>query len=267
MLLAQHQPNLEESGCPFILYIARGNMNKYLLFCSCIVCKKLTTVQSLNSHVNAHKPKANCLHCNSKLLSKKKFCNSSCAAKYNNKIVDRTKFKPGPKKRPGAKNVVPKYTKIGYCCVCNKLFVKKAKRQTCSKECLSAHISLKVRGKTGGNTDPNIQYIDPYGKLIFLDSTWELIMINEFEKNGVCWERPGRFILSSGRSYTPDFYLPEYNVFIDPKAKRKNHYRQSVEKICIFEAEYNTKCLIITSEKLLKWYHIQTMLLLGVTRS
>lgn len=73
--------------------------------------------------------------------------------------------------------------------------------------------------------------------------------------------------MSDGRSYTPDFYLPEYNVYIDPKAKRPGYYRQSILKIEMFEVEFSTKCLVVTNEKLLHWYHIQTLLLVGSNRS
>jgi hypothetical protein len=205
-----------------------------------------------------------CKHCNSILhfdIKSHNFCNQSCAAIYNNKNKDYSVIKSGPDKGYVPKNYAPS-TKIKQCVICGKFHPRKA--ATCSKSCCSIHISNSVRGKTGGNTDPNIEYYDSFNNHCFLDSTWELILANSLEKNNIIWQRPKRFIFSDGRSYTPDFYLPEYNLYLDPKGLRAGYYRDSKLKVQKFEFESGNKCLIITQEKFLTWGHIQTALLLDL---
>lgn len=208
-----------------------------------------------------------CKSCNSPLpynKRKNKFCNNSCAAKYNNAFKDYSKIKSGPAKGSRPKNYLP-YTKIKQCSICGKFHPKKGK--TCSSICLSVHISNSVRGKTGGNRDLNMPGIDCNGKSFYYDSSWEVILAQSLSQNNIIWERPNKFILSDGRSYTPDFYLPEYDIYIDPKAKRPNYYRNSILKIEMFEAEYKKKCLVISNKSLLSWQHIKSMLLVDNNRS
>lgn len=56
---------------------------------------------------------------------------------------------------------------------------------------------------------------------VILESSYELEVAKELDANGVTWCRPKRFYYldTSGNKhhYTPDFYLPDYNVYLDPK--------------------------------------------------
>jgi hypothetical protein len=210
---------------------------------------------------------SHCAECKEILPIKKKqnkFCSRSCAGTYNNARKDYSKITSGPAKGFVPTNYAP-YTKISQCVICNKYHPGQGK--SCSSKCFSKVVSMAVRGKTGGNRDVNLPGVDSNGNKFYFDSNWEITLANSLTDNGIFWTRPKRFILSNGRSYTPDFYLKDYNVYIDPKAKRPGYYRKSVLKIEMFEKEYNTKCLIITSPKLLSWSHIQTMLLVSNTRS
>lgn len=206
-----------------------------------------------------------CLLCFTPLSYDKRrnqFCSSSCSATYTNTRKDFTTFKAGPKKGIKKTKLI---TRIKQCVICNRYHPKKG--STCSNDCLSSLISLNNRGKTGGNTDCNKPGVDSFGKKFYYDSNWEIAMARSLDAAGIKWARPNKFILSDGRAYTPDFYIPEYDVYVDPKAKRPNYYRQSVLKIEMFEQEYKTRCLVITKPDLLEWYHIQTMLLVGTNRS
>ena len=97
-----------------------------------------------------------------------------------------------------------------------------------------------------------------------LESWNELIVANELDRNGIKWLRPGKFILSSGKFYEPDFYLSDYNVYLDPKSKffgkrvyqGYSPYVDQTEKIKMFEIEYKIPCLILWShEKNSFFYH------------
>ncbi len=212
-----------------------------------------------------------CLQCSTPLSYDKRrnqFCSSSCGATYTNARKDYSKINTGPKKGSTSnsnKMKLKKTATIKNCIICNDPHSFNGK--TCSMPCKQKYLSLRGRGKTGGNTDCNKPGVDSFGKKFFYDSNWEIAMAQSLDAAGVKWARPSKFILSDGRAYTPDFYIPEYDVYLDPKAKRPNYYRQSILKIEMFEQEYKTRCLVITKPGLLEWYHIQTMLLVGTNRS
>ncbi len=128
--------------------------------------------------------------------------------------------------------------------------------------------------QTGFALDPNLRwkrnkfyYFDSDGNSCLLESWNELKLANELDKNNVKWIRPKAFKLSDGKNYEPDFYLPEYNVYLDPKCKffGKSKYlgykpnESQVEKIKRFEQEYNVKVLILWDHEkdALKWQHIK----------
>ena len=242
-----------------------GSMGK---FCSLSCSSAYNGVISKKKAIDKYNinPKI-CKECTKIISYEKKqnnFCSTSCAGKYNNARKDYTKIKSGPSKGFVPANYAP-YSKIFQCVICSKWHPGKGK--SCSSECFSKVVSLAVRGKTGGNRDINLPGIDCNGNKFYYDSGWEIILAESFTENGIFWTRPKKFILSDGRSYTPDFYLKDYNIYIDPKAKRPGYYRKSVLKIEMFEKEHNAKCLIITDPKLLSWSHIQTMLLVNSNRS
>jgi hypothetical protein len=59
------------------------------------------------------------------------------------------------------------------------------------------------------------------GTTVQLDSSWEEALAIRLDKLGIKWERPGsvKWIDSSGliRNYFPDFYLSDYDIYLDPK--------------------------------------------------
>ena len=55
---------------------------------------------------------------------------------------------------------------------------------------------------------------------VHFDSSYEVIVAKELDKNNILWEKSKSFtyiVDGISRHYTPDFYLPEYNVYLDPK--------------------------------------------------
>lgn len=58
--------------------------------------------------------------------------------------------------------------------------------------------------------------------------------------HGIAYEyEPKRFKLTDGRNYLPDFYLPEFNIWLDPKG-----WDQNLDKIELFKSMGNTILLI-----------------------
>jgi hypothetical protein len=64
-------------------------------------------------------------------------------------------------------------------------------------------------------------YVKKDGTIVKLDSAWEEALAKRLDELDVSWERPGavKWIDSAGvtRNYFPDFYLNDYDIFLDPK--------------------------------------------------
>ena len=65
-------------------------------------------------------------------------------------------------------------------------------------------------------------YVKKDGTIVMLDSSWEEALAKRLDDIGVEWIRPKEpipYLASDGRmhNYFPDFYLPEYDVYLDPK--------------------------------------------------
>jgi hypothetical protein len=108
------------------------------------------------------------------------------------------------------------------CLICDTVFVTKTgkgERRTCSKDC---HYHL-LGGKTGHTTHP--KHTCKGGKTITLGSSWEKQIAVFLDDQDIEWIRPKSldYIDESGklRKYFPDFYLPQYDIYLDPKNSMK----------------------------------------------
>ena len=93
-------------------------------------------------------------------------------------------------------------------------------RKTCSKDC-AVMCSVGRRKYQNGSRKPEYYYNKWQNQQVLLDSSWELKVAKELDKNNVMWYRPEpmRWVDQSGKSrlYYPDFYIPSLNVYLDPK--------------------------------------------------
>lgn len=73
-------------------------------------------------------------------------------------------------------------------------------------------------------------YICKDGSVVVLDSSWEETLAIKLDKENIKWTRPDpiSYVDKNGlkRNYFPDFYLPEFDLFLDPK----NPYAFRVQK-------------------------------------
>lgn len=81
-------------------------------------------------------------------------------------------------------------------------------------------------------------YIKKDGTIVKLDSSWEVALATRLDELDVRWHRPNavRWIDKNGirRHYFPDFYLIDYNLYLDPK--NPIAYNVQIEKInCLKE--------------------------------
>lgn len=112
--------------------------------------------------------------------------------------------------------------------------------------------SAKQRGLGGYRPHPNKG--QRYSGVWF-DSNWEVQVAKSLDENCVSWIRPktGFAWTDEGRKYYPDFFLPDFNVYLDPK----NDYLIIKDKLKIDEAQKrnNIRVLVLTGKEL-TWQHI-----------
>jgi hypothetical protein len=139
------------------------------------------------------------------------------------------------------------------CAEGNKLSPKYRVYKDGSKESLSNH--AKKRGLGGYRPHPNK---GQYYNEIWFDSTWEVRVAESLDENLILWERPRvGFGWSDNRRYYPDFYLPEFDIYLDPK----NPFLQKKDKIKIDEASLrNNIKVFVLNENQLTWKEIKALI-------
>lgn len=227
-----------------------------------------------------------CLQCN-KIFEysqrKLKFCNHHCSASYTNqkRIENGWKMSEEAKRKikltlannPNAQ--VKWYTnrktdiKCIICQICNKKkFVAiNKKSKTCgNKDCIDKFFILIGQKLSQRNGNKNmwkpINYNSKYYGEISMDSSWEVELAQSLENNNIQWVKPKFFewIDESGkqRKYFPDFYLPHYDVYLDPK----NPYLAKLDKYKtdqIIEV-HKIKLFVLDKKSLLNWEYVKTLI-------
>lgn len=186
------------------------------------------------------------------------FCSKTCSASHNNtgrvcsseqKIKQSLALKgkkfPGRGNGGGGQNICNVCFKT--CSVCNKLFTAKGKdnkrvKKTCSIECQTI---AKTANRTYQNgSRKSISYFNPYqNKDVILESSWEVKVADFLCKKDIHWIRPSpiKWIDSNNDAhmYYPDFYLPDYSLYLDPK----NEYCMQLdqEKLSVVTKSINLK--------------------------
>lgn len=172
-----------------------------------------------------------CLSCKQKFISTthkkhKKCCNKLCAKKYAQSFVKPDKISKTLKKYYQNNPQIKTYDD-NKCLICENVFsVQKSKtRKTCSDLCYKKLISIN------STKNPNCGGETNYKKYkynnIWMDSSWEVNIAKWLDTNNIKWirDRKINFIWTDvngiKRRYYPDFYLPEHNLYLDPKNKYK----------------------------------------------
>ena len=98
---------------------------------------------------------------------------------------------------------------------------------------------------------------DSNGKEVVLQSTYELLCSELLNDLGIKWIRP-KSLRYDGKLYFPDFYLPEYDIFLDPK----NNFKAKQDELKIQKVieQNNVKVFILTVDLITKDY-IQKLVL------
>lgn len=197
----------------------------------------------------------NCnLEFSSRKLENRIFCSKNCSAIFNNKKRDinfyiNNKTKDAMCKncqtrlqvdtRACLKNVIckkckkernkkynKKYRSVKLaefnCKICGKSFKSYSfgNKKTCSDKCKNI-ASVYIRDYQNGSRK-NIWYFNKnQNKNILLESSWELKVAEKLDDKNVKWIRPDPISWydeeNKKRYYYPDFYIPDLDLYLDPK--------------------------------------------------
>lgn len=119
----------------------------------------------------------------------------------------------------------------------------------------------KVRCLGGKNSRKSIKYVCQNGKTISLQSSYEVRVAESLDSCKVRWKRPSYLYWKDKNEevhrYYPDFYLLDYDVFLDPK----NDYLISIdkEKISRVIMQNQVKVLLLDKDHL-SWSEIYKLI-------
>lgn len=206
-----------------------------------------------------------CSLCNNPLPYDKrhfKFCSRSCSAKQQNTSrppghISRTKGNEARSIK--SKSRIKQYCKVSFCTECGAV-IRNTHRKTCSLICRSKIFSRVATNNPmlGGNKNNKAYgwYTSPSAGKVYLESSYELKVATELDSNNIAWTRPP-YLRYGSKKYFPDFYLVDYDTYLDPK----NDYliTQDTDKINQVMVENNVKIFILTKDQL-TWGAISSVL-------
>lgn len=136
--------------------------------------------------------------------------------------------------------------------------VKKHYRQTderygaCSPSFLGskAHRAASSRGggyKPNAGRSKKYRVLDSFGKVVVLQSSYELVCSELLNKLAIRWIRP-KHLKYGNKKYFPDFYLVDADIYLDPK----NDYlaQKDIEKICAVMQENDVQVYVLLENDL-----------------
>lgn len=188
--------------------------------------------------------------------STKRYCGNSCAASVSNsrrhlsietrnRISEKLRGTESPFK---GRVLVPRVSSVCSDPTCKKIFIyeRYRTRKFCSRKCAfrvvnSQPTSAKAsRGKAGIRPDIHPEY--------FFHSRWEANVARVYSHLGVTWLYEPKTFDIGNHTYTPDFYLPGENAYIEVKnfwsdfsRNRDSRFRKAYPEIVlkvILRAEY-----------------------------
>lgn len=118
------------------------------------------------------------------------------------------------------------------------------------------------RNKLGWHSSKkSIYYTQKTWKEVYLHSSYEVQVAKDLDKHDVIWERPNYLLWSDidniSHRYYPDFYLPKYNIYLDPKNDYLiNIEKEKIDRVC---TQNNVRVLILSKENL-TWNKIKKLI-------
>ncbi len=189
-------------------------------------------------------------------------CSKSCAAVNGNKkrningyvvsIDHKTKTSNTAKANgPRGKKITP----IRLCVICNTWFETRYAK-TCSAKCLNelhkSNAHVNNLGKMGQRSGKHSTVMDSFGTIVRLESSYESLLANILNTLSINWIRPGplHYVdnLMKKHRYFPDFYLVDYDIYLDPK----NNYLivKDADKIKNVSIQNKVNIVIVSKDNL-----------------
>ena len=108
-------------------------------------------------------------------------------------------------------------------------------------------------GKHGGyrqnaGRSKKFKVFDSFGTETILQSTYELECSKVLDELGIKWIRPKMLKYDETRRYFADFYLPDFDIWLDPKNDFKA--KQDEEKIHKVIEQNNVKLYVLLSDQI-----------------
>ena len=223
---------LKCNGCeiefdkPLNEYNRQARKGKINFYCS-LKCQSVNKNQR-KTHSNIERE---CLFCKSKFISTthkryRKCCSNNCARRYSQSFVNVKKISQ-TLKRYNQEHSQSRKTKFEdrVCPMCNNTFNIEARKtkKTCSNKCFRKLISTNSTNNPNCGGETNYRKYQYNG--IWMDSTWEVEIAKWMDDNNIKWKRDRNMRFSwtdltgKKRRYYPDFYLTDFNIYLDPKNK------------------------------------------------
>jgi len=204
-------------------------VNRQLKIGRKVYCSRECSIVGIKySHIKYPKIKQNCSECNkifetSKAKKSKKFCSKICANNYSRRFVDYSKVSKTLKNSWSSGKITKKKKNIiiSNCQICNQTIL--TTRKTCSKECYLKLLSKQTRENVNCGGETNYKKYEY--KNISMDSSWEVELAKFLDSKSIEWKRSKKMMFfwtdlkNEKRRYYPDFYLPQYDLYLDPKNK------------------------------------------------
>jgi len=217
-----------------------------------------------------------CKYCNNIIeyqdRNEKVFCNRSCSRSYmniNRSMGDNIKSKISCSlKKYNENELNNKITKYEShpkkCKQCGgNISYDNRNRSFCSDECRyirRRYVAINL-SNLGGNKNRNgLWYESNIAGKVYLESSYELLVAQELDKNKILWCRPKYLqynINGVEKKYYPDFYLMDYDIYLDPK----NFFliEKDTIKIELVVKQKNVRILILNKNQL-SWNVIKELI-------
>lgn len=124
----------------------------------------------------------------------------------------------------------------------------------CSKEWSKTEAGKKASSKGGGYREKagrskKFKVFDSFGKAVTLQSSYENAVFELLSEMSIRWIRP-HAIKYNNRNYFADFYLVDFDIFLDPKNDFKA--KQDEEKIRLVIEQNNIVLYVVKREQICK---------------
>lgn len=241
-------------------------MSKY--YCSCINCKSIVGTNVLGIHYlskscqsgGKYFPMNNCPHCN---VDKKdievQFANHVKECNPNKHLYKNTKGSKYKEGRVSWNKGLTAETSESVKSAANTLKnkYKNGELIPVKNNLTTEQRSALARARGLGGYRPNagrskkFNVIDSYGTQVTLQSTYELACSKILDELSIKWYRP-KALKYNTKNYFADFYLPDFNLYLDPKNSFKA--KLDKEKIDAVIQQNNVKVFVLLEEQITKEY-------------